>query len=210
MEKNLEERNIKIIAFCIMNNHAHLLINTDEIQELSKYMQKLNSMYAKYYNHMENKRVGYVFRDRYKSEPILDKKQLLQCIKYIHQNPVKAGMIKDSKEYPYSSCHFYQDKILKSNYSHELFSKEEIEYICNTTIKSKENFLDIVDNGQKIIEDDISEFLEKEEIKLFEIFEKDDILKKLIKYLKNNKKIKYTEIIKNLDITKGVMERLKK
>ena len=113
MEKNLEERNIKIIAFCIMNNHAHLLINTDEIQELSKYMQKLNSMYAKYYNHMENKRVGYVFRDRYKSEPILDKKQLLQCIKYIHQNPVKAGMIKDSKEYPYSSCHFYQDKILK-------------------------------------------------------------------------------------------------
>lgn len=55
----------------------------------------------------------------------------------------------------------------------------------------------------------MEEFLKKENVKIFEIFEKDDILKKLIRYLKIENKIKYTEIMKKFDITKGVMERLK-
>ena len=55
-----------------------------------------------------------------------------------------------------------------------------------------------------------SEFIKKENRKVFEIFEKDDILKKLIKYLKSEKNIKYTDIMRRLDITKGTMERLKK
>ena len=46
---------IKIIAYCIMNNHAHLLIETKNIKELSKFMQKINGCYAKYYNFMEDK-----------------------------------------------------------------------------------------------------------------------------------------------------------
>lgn len=60
------------------------------------------------------------------------------------------------------------------------------------------------------IDNFISEFIKKEQIKVFEIFEKRDILKKLIRYLKEVKKIKYTNIMKKLDITKGTMERLKK
>ena len=212
MKQNLENMNVKIIAFCIMNNHAHLLINTDEIQELSKYMQRLNGMYARYYNYIKENRVGYVFRDRYKSEPILSKKQLLNCIKYIHQNPVKAGMVKKEEEYLYSSSKFYQEKIFKSekNSIKNLFSKEEICYICNSTIKCKETFLDIDTNIEETIDMAIQEFIQKENVKLFEIFEKNDILKKLIKYMKATKKIKYTDIMKKLIISRGVMERLKK
>ncbi len=62
---------------------------------------------------------------------------------------------------------------------------------------------------EKKIDYAISDFVRKEKIKVFEIFEKDDILKKLIKYLKKYKKIKYTDIMKKFDITKGAMERLK-
>lgn len=57
------------MAYCIMNNHVHLLVYSEEVQKLSKMMQKINTAYAKYYNEC-NERVGYVFRDRYLSQPI--------------------------------------------------------------------------------------------------------------------------------------------
>lgn len=207
VRRNLNQENLKIIAFCIMNNHAHLLIQVENMEELSKYMQKVNSIYAKYYNYMEKERVGYVFRDRYKSEPILDKRQLIQCVKYIHQNPLKANMVKNVEQYKYSSYRFYKNGEIKK---YNLFTKEEIAYICNINIDNEYDFLEdeiIVENR---INKFISEFVRKEGIKVFEIFEKDDILKKLIKYLKESKKIKYTDIMKRLDITRGTMERLKK
>lgn len=212
IHKNLQNGNLKIIAFCIMNNHAHLLINVDKISNLSKFMQKINGAYAKYYNYMENERVGYVFRDRYKSEPILDKMQLIQCIKYIHQNPVKAKMVNNVWDYKYSSYNYYKQILnkMKDNQIYINFTKEEMRLICNSYFENNKIFLDTEINIETIIDDAITEFINKENIKVFEIFQKDDILKKLIKYLKNNKKIKYVDIMKKLEITKGTMERLKK
>lgn len=207
IQKNLDRDIIKIIAFCIMNNHAHLLMQVEEVKELSKYMQKVNSVYAKYYNHMEDKRVGYVFRDRYKMQPILDKMQLVQCVKYIHQNPVKAKMVDKMSEYKYSSYQSYQNGEIRKN---KIFTEDEIIFICREEILSEEAFLDIDIDVEKRMDYHISEFIKKERIKVFEIFEKDDILKKLIKYLKESQNIKYTDIMKRLDITKGTMERLKR
>lgn len=64
MYEQKEDLDIKIISYCIMNNHAHILICTKDVADLSKYMQKVNTRYAVYYNKKYN-RVGYVFRDRY-------------------------------------------------------------------------------------------------------------------------------------------------
>ena len=77
-----DEHKLKIIAYCIMNNHAHLLIQTEKISELSKYMQRIHTRYGMYYNKKYN-RVGYVFRDRFKTEEIYTKAHLINCIKYI-------------------------------------------------------------------------------------------------------------------------------
>lgn len=204
LEKTQKERKVEIIAYCIMNNHAHLLIRTDNIEELSKFMQKTNGMYAQYYNFMQE-RVGYVFRDRYKTQPIISQRQLIQCIKYIHQNPVKAGLVKDAGKYKFSSY-----KYLKSqeNQTEDIFSKQELKFILESSIQYG-NFIDIENNPNEIINNLIEEFLRKENVKVFEIFEKNDILKRLIKYLKEEHSIKYTDIMKKFDITKGVMERLK-
>ena len=204
LEKTQKERKVEIIAYCIMNNHAHLLIRTDNIEELSKFMQKTNGMYAQYYNFMQE-RVGYVFRDRYKTQPIMSQRQLIQCIKYIHQNPVKAGLVKDAGKYKFSSY-----KYLKSqeNQTEGIFSKQELKFILESSIQYG-NFIDIENNPNEIINNLIEEFLRKENVKVFEIFEKNDILKRLIKYLKEEHSIKYTDIMKKFDITKGVMERLK-
>ena len=70
-----EEYEIRIIAYCIMNNHAHLLIKVNKIENLSSYMHKMNMKYAMFYNRKYN-RVGYVFRNRYRSEGIYNEKHL--------------------------------------------------------------------------------------------------------------------------------------
>lgn len=98
MYELLKEHNIEIIAYCIMNNHVHILIKTEIVKELSKYMQCLNTKYAKYYNKKYN-RVGYVFRDRYKSEGIYSEEHLYNCIQYIYNNSVKAGICLKAEEY---------------------------------------------------------------------------------------------------------------
>ena len=107
---NLTKYNVKIIAYCIMNNHAHILLYTEEIEKMSEYMKSINTSYAKYYNKNEN-RVGFVFRNRYESEPIYEQRYLLNCIAYIHNNPVKAKMVDSVEKYKYSS---YKDYIFRN------------------------------------------------------------------------------------------------
>ena len=87
------EIDIYIISYCIMDNHVHILIKEDSIERVSHFMHKINTLYAIYFNKKYN-RVGYVFRDRYKSQAIYSEKQLYTCINYIHNNPVKAGICK--------------------------------------------------------------------------------------------------------------------
>ena len=106
-----EKYNIKIIAYCIMNNHTHMLLETTDLKNLSKYMQSLNTRYGKYYN-KKYKRVGYVFRDRYKAEGIYSEEQLYNCINYIYNNPVKAGICEKAEEYSFSN---YRKINIKSN-----------------------------------------------------------------------------------------------
>lgn len=86
-----DKYNIEIISYCIMNNHAHILLRTDLIKNLSEYMHRLNTRYGCYYN-KKYRRVGYVFRDRYKAEGIYTEAHLYNCMKYIYENPVKAGI----------------------------------------------------------------------------------------------------------------------
>ena len=59
--------NVEIMAYCLMDNHAHILVKPNEIQDLQNWMRRVNTSYAIYYNRI-NERVGYVFRQRYKSQ----------------------------------------------------------------------------------------------------------------------------------------------
>lgn len=107
--------NIKIISYCVMNNHTHFLLHTEEIKNLSNYMHDLNTAYACYYN-KKYKRKGYVFRDRYKSEGIYSESHLYNCINYIYNNPVKAGICIKPEEYPYSNYKKIENKNIDDVY----------------------------------------------------------------------------------------------
>ena len=89
-----------------MGNHAHILIKTENVDEMSKYMKKVNTSYALYYN-KKNMREGYVFKNRFFSQQIEDKKHLFSCIVYIHKNPVKANIVRNMESYKFSSYNDY-------------------------------------------------------------------------------------------------------
>ncbi|MCK4666404.1 transposase [Candidatus Dependentiae bacterium] len=101
----LKEIDIDLYAFCLMMNHLHLLIYRNE-DSLAKFQQMLNIRYAKYFNEKYNL-VGYLFQGRYKSKIVLNQDYLMNLLVYIHQNPVKAGIVKNESDYKFSSAAFY-------------------------------------------------------------------------------------------------------
>ena len=86
----LKKHNLKLICYCLMSNHTHLVIY-DKENQLSLFMLTLNSKYASYFN-KKYERVGYLFQDRFRSECIGDERQLLAAYRYVLNNPYKAGL----------------------------------------------------------------------------------------------------------------------
>lgn len=107
--KYLEKYNIDIYSYCIMSNHAHFLVRA-ELRVLSVFMASILAEYAAYYNFKHN-RNGHVFQNRFLSECINDERYFWSCMRYIHLNPVKAGMVKGIAKYKYSSVREYLDEI---------------------------------------------------------------------------------------------------
>ena len=96
---------ITIHNYCLMGNHYHLLLEIKS-ENLSKFMRQLNMNYSIYFN-KKNKRVGHLWQGRFKSWYVTDDAYLYTLMCYIEQNPLKANMVKDIKEYPYSSYHYF-------------------------------------------------------------------------------------------------------
>ena len=142
LKKYSYECDTLLVAYCIMGNHAHLLLKIKNILDLSKCMKKINTTFAIYYNELFN-RVGFVFRDRFKSEAIYDKYYLHNCIKYIHNNPIKANILKDVGKYEYSSYHIYKNKLLEKELYEDIFNNEDEYYdIINSKNSNECNFID--------------------------------------------------------------------
>ena len=91
---------ISVIAWCLMSNHIHLLLD-DPQGNLSHAMHALATAYARHFNDASS-HVGVVFQGRFTSVPIADERQLLRAVRYIHDNPEKAG-IAPAREYRWSS-----------------------------------------------------------------------------------------------------------
>ena len=80
-------------AYCLMGNHFHLLIRERE-DSIGMAIKRIASSYVYYYNHKYS-RDGYLFRERFKSEPVNDMIYFVTLLRYIHQNPLKAGMVSE-------------------------------------------------------------------------------------------------------------------
>ncbi len=102
--------NFIVYAYCLMDNHVHLIIN-DNGNDISKLMKSINVSYVLYFNRKYN-RCGHFFQNRFRSELITDDTHLLEVSKYIHNNPVKANMVKQPEEYRWSSYGGYLGNVI--------------------------------------------------------------------------------------------------
>ncbi|QNB46245.1 hypothetical protein BR63_07915 [Thermanaerosceptrum fracticalcis] len=98
-----EKNNISILCYTLMPNHFHFLVKVSAIP-LGKFMHGLQSNYAHYFNMRHNK-VGSLFQDRYKAFHVEENQYLLQLIRYIHLNPMRAGLVEFLRDYPWTSHH---------------------------------------------------------------------------------------------------------
>jgi REP element-mobilizing transposase RayT len=88
-------------AYCLMDNHYHLLVETPNAN-LSKGMRQLNGVYTQAFNRSHG-RVGHVFQGRYKAILVQKETYLLELARYIVLNPVRARMVRAAKDWPWSS-----------------------------------------------------------------------------------------------------------
>ena len=99
-----------IYCYCLLPNHYHLLIQTKK-HPLARILNSLQTAYGVYFNR-KYKRIGPIFAGRYKSIIVQKDEYFMQVSKYIHLNPVKAGLVNNPLIYPYSS---YQEYIKDKN-----------------------------------------------------------------------------------------------
>ena len=105
LAKYRRKYNYSVYAYCLMPNHVHLLLESSD-QPLAKFMQGLQQSYSQYFN-LRHHKVGHVFQGRYKAIICEKDEYLLELIRYIHLNPVRAGIVKRAERYLYSGHRVY-------------------------------------------------------------------------------------------------------
>lgn len=100
-----EESDLAVAAYCLMDNHFHMVAKS-ELDELADFMKKISVSYAAYYN-LNRDRVGHVFQGRFRSEPVENDPYLFGVIRYVHRNPLEAGLVSKFEEWPWSSYFDY-------------------------------------------------------------------------------------------------------
>ncbi len=213
----------KLFAYCLMDNHVHLLISEGK-EDVAKIMKRINVSYAMYFN-KKYKRIGHLFQDRFKSEVIEDESHLLEAVRYIHNNPVKAGIAKKASDYQWSSYNLYNadseaiidketvlnmfsENVEKSVLLFEKFSVKDsdMEFIEYDERDAEERQLEKEEEAKEII----SDFLRSKNIADYSYIMKKGIRDELITVLRNKCGLSIRSIAKVLEVNRGVVQKTAK
>lgn len=99
---------IVVYGYCLMDNHVHILLGEGQ-ESLGASMRRIGVSYAVGFNNKYG-RTGYLFQNRFRSEPVEDDAYFMTVLRYIHQNPVKAGLCQQCGAYPWSSYRAYANR----------------------------------------------------------------------------------------------------
>ncbi len=100
---------LELLAYCLMPNHFHLVLRPSADGDLSRWMQWLLTThvrrYLKYYGHS-----GHVWQGRFKAFPIEDDDHLVTVVRYVERNPLRAGLVVQAEDWPWSSLASWGDR----------------------------------------------------------------------------------------------------
>lgn len=139
---------ISIIAYCLMSNHVHLMLKCDE-NNIATMFKAFGASFVYRYNKKYD-RTGGIFNGRYYSKAINDNEYFSAVLKYIHYNPVKAGVCEDIDEYKWSSYNSYKNIIDGFVYGGSVYINQEYLF----TVLDKNEFVML----HLSIEDDLINF----------------------------------------------------
>jgi len=184
-----ENSGYEIYAYCLMSNHIHLLMKEGK-EDLGVAFRRIGASYVYWYNWKYSRR-GHLFQDRYKSEAVETDKYFLAAMRYIHQNPMKAGMVKEIQAYPWSSYGEYIKKpeICDTQFALSLFSANSKEALSLWEKFNKEINNDYCleyDDNARLNDSEAAELIQNitdvkspSEIQNFEKHKRDYVIKKL-------------------------------
>ena len=198
----------KLFAYCLMGNHIHLLIQ-EENEPIEQIMKRITTRFVYWYN-IKYHRSGHLFQDRFKSEPVEDDAYFLTVLRYIHQNPTKAGICKKIDGYEYSSYNeFFNDiDLIDKELVLELIPKEDF-YKFNSEI-AFDKCLDIDDKtAKKVTDEQAKKIIEKyskcKNATEFQKLSNNLKQKYIIKFQENGMSIR--QIARLCGETKGMVEK---
>ena len=115
-----------LYAYCLMGNHVHILLQAKN-DPLPVIMKRIGVRYVTHFNEKYD-RIGHLFQDRYKSEPVDSDSYFLTVLRYIHNNPVKAGLCEKPEDYSLSSARGYLlgDGIADASFAESITGKKEL------------------------------------------------------------------------------------
>jgi len=213
LSRKLEETEVEVAAYCIMDNHVHLVLK-GELIEIGILLKRVNTTFAMKLNSRMD-RVGHVFQDRYKSQEVLSDEHLLQVVRYVHNNPVNAGMTKECKGYSWSSYNGYisgnlgivaqgqYDLIMELSGSVESFKAfhrldDEGEYLDTKEEMEQLKYI----KAQRII----SEFCERKGITdVRQLTRKPDLMDSLVDIMVDKSKLSLRKIADILEVSKNTV-----
>jgi len=200
----------KLFAYCLMGNHVHLLVK-EGTESLEQMFKRISGRFVYWYN-IKYRRVGHLFQDRFKSEPVDSNEYFHTVLRYIHQNPVKAGLCKRVEEYAYSSyqAYIHDQDLVDTDFVLSLNTLDE--YVGLHLQPVEINCMDISAKVVKRVTEEQAKRLIKKiskcenasEFQMLEIKQRDKYLKKL-----KNQGVSIRQLSRLTGVSFNVVKRIK-
>lgn len=204
--------NFKVYAYCLMDNHLHLIIDSNGA-DISKIMQCINFKYAGYYNAI-HKRHGHLFQDRFKSRIVQDNRYLVALSIYIHNNPLDIKAYKNKPEkYYFSSLSVYiglrKDpfNILDEKFILSIFGKgkkKSNKRYMNFILRTKIILLDDISKEEMEFEDEKTEYRSERKV-LKRNFRAEDIIQYILSKFKMERTLLYLKYQKEVEPARAIL-----
>ncbi|MGJ9382072.1 transposase [Salipaludibacillus sp. CF4.18] len=214
LAKYKEVSGFQLYGYCLMDNHVHLLVK--EMKEcVSIALKRISSSYVYWYN-KKYERCGHLFQERFKSENVESEAYFIIALRYIHQNPLKAGLVKSVWESDWMSIDEYVHKVKFTDIDRalNLFSinrKTAVgRFVAYMQETNDDQCLDL-EERVKFSDNQVREFLRAAGVKSNSMLQQMDMENRnaVVSTLKKRKGVSIRQISRITGISKSVIDRIK-